>query len=78
MPPLEENILIPEITQQTLFSYDSSSSVAPVKGKKVAIDFHGGSITSDACVVLLSETESEVSIISGRFRKQILKYVKEM
>ena len=64
MGPLEANIVIPQSTQQTLFSYDSASSIAPVKGKKVAIDFHGGSITSDAGVLLLSETESEVSIIS--------------
>ena len=65
MEPLEANIVIPENTQQTLFSYDSASSVAPVKSKKVAIDFQGGSITSDAGVLLLSETESKVSIISG-------------
>jgi len=37
--PLGPNILIPQHTQQTLFPYDSASSVAPVKGKKVGIDF---------------------------------------
>ena len=65
MQPLEQNILKPKSTQQTLFHYDYTSSVAPVKGKKVAIDFQGGSITSDAGVLLLSETESQVSIISS-------------
>ena len=58
MEPLEANIVIPQSTQQRLFSYDSASSIAPVKGKKVAIDFHGSSITSDAGVLLLRETES--------------------
>jgi len=64
MLPFEQNILKQESTQQPLFPYDYTSSVAPIKGKKVAIDFHGGSITSDAGLLLLSETESEVSIIS--------------
>jgi len=64
MQPFEQNILKQESTQQTLFPYDYTSSVAPIKGKEVAIDFHGGSITSDAGVLLLSETESEVNIIS--------------
>lgn len=64
MQPFETNIVKPQSHQQTLFSYDSASSVAPVKGKKVAIDFQGGSITSDAGVLLLRETESAVSIIS--------------
>jgi hypothetical protein len=64
MPPFEQNIVIPQSTQQTLFSYDSASSIAPVKGKKVSIDFKGGNITSDAGVVLLSETESNVGLIT--------------
>ena len=51
---IEQNVLEPESTQQTLFPYDSASSLAPVKGKKVAIDFQGGSITSDAGVLLLA------------------------
>ena len=33
-------------------------------GKKVALDFDGGNITSDAGVLLLSETESQLGIIS--------------
>jgi hypothetical protein len=33
-------------------------------GKKVALDFDGGYITSDAGVLLLSETESQLGIIS--------------
>ncbi len=64
MLPFEQNIVIPQSTQQTLFSYDSASSIAPVKGKKVSIDFQGGSITRDAGVLLLRETESNVGLIT--------------
>jgi len=63
MRPFEQNIVTSESTQQTLFSYDSTSSIAPVNGKKVSIDFNGGSITSDAGVFLMSEVESNVKII---------------
>ena len=33
-------------------------------GKKVALDFDGGNITSDAGMLLLRETESQLGIIS--------------
>ena len=33
-------------------------------GKKVALNFDGGNITSDAGVLLLRETESQLGIIS--------------
>jgi len=64
MQPLHQNIVTPESTQQTLFSYNTALSIAPLKGKKVALDFQGGSITSDAGVLLLSETESKLGIIT--------------
>ena len=64
MQPLQPNIVTSESTQQTLFSFNSASAVAPVMGKKVALDFDGGNITSDAGVLLLSETESQLGIIS--------------
>lgn len=64
MQPLQPNIVTSESTQQTLFSYNSASAIAPVTGKKVALDFDGGNITSDAGVFLLSETESQLGIIS--------------
>ena len=64
MQPLQPNIVTSESTQQTLFSYNSASAIAPVMGKKVALDFDGGNITSDAGVLLLRETESKLGIIS--------------
>lgn len=64
MQPLHQNIVTSESTQQTLFSYNAASSIAPVKSKKVALDFQGGSITSDAGVVLLRETESKFGLIT--------------
>ena len=64
MQPLRQNIVTAESTQQTLFSYNTASSIAPVNGKKVALDFQGGSITSDAGVLLLSETESQLGLIT--------------
>lgn len=64
MQPLENNILTSESTQQTLFSYNSASAIGPVMGKKVSLDFEGGNITSDAGVLLLRETESQLGIIS--------------
>jgi hypothetical protein len=63
MQSLEQNIITSESTQQTLFPYDLASSIATVKGKKVAIDFMGGSITSDAGVLVLREVESQVKVI---------------
>jgi len=41
-------------------------SIAPVSGKKVAIDFNGGSVSSDAGVLLLSETERQTCQPSKR------------
>lgn len=64
MQPLQPNIVTSESTQQTLFSYNSASAIAPVTGKKVALDFDGGNITSDAGMLLLRETESQLGIIS--------------
>ena len=53
MQPLQPNIVTSESTQQTLFSYNSASAVAPIMSKKVALDFDGGDITSDAGVLHL-------------------------
>ena len=64
MQPLQPNIVTSESTQQTLFLYNSASAIAPVTGKKVALDFDGGNITSDAGMLLLRETESQLGIIS--------------
>ena len=64
MQPLHQNIVTPESTQQTLFSYNAASAVASVKGKKVALDFQGGNITSDAGVLLLRETELKLGLIT--------------
>ncbi len=63
MQSLEQNIITSESTQQTLFPYDLASSIAPVKRKNVAIDFMGGSITTDAGVLVLREVESQVKVI---------------
>jgi len=64
MQPLQRNIVTPESTQQTLFSYNAASAVASVKGKKVALDFQGGNITSDAGLLLLRETELKLGLIT--------------
>jgi len=64
MQPLHQNIVTPESTQQILFSYNAASAVASVKGKKVALDFQGGNITSDAGVLLLRETELKLGLIT--------------
>jgi hypothetical protein len=64
MQPLQYNIVTSKSTQQTLFSYDSASSIASVIGKKVALDFEGGNITNDTGWLLLPETESNQYIIS--------------
>jgi len=55
MQPFSQNILSQNDTQQTLFSSDSA--ISSIQNKKVALDFEGGSITSDAGVLLLSEVE---------------------
>jgi hypothetical protein len=34
------------------------------RAKKITLDFQGGSISSKSCVLLLSETEARVSIVS--------------
>ena len=64
MQPLQPNIVTSESSQQTLFSYNLASSIAPIMGKKVALNFDGGNITSDAGVLLLRENESQLGIIS--------------
>ena len=64
MQPLQMNIATLLGSQQELFSYDSASAIAPVKGKKVSLDFMAGSLTSDAGALLLGEIESRVGIIN--------------
>ena len=64
MQPFQRNIVTSESTQQTLFSFNSASAIAPVMGNKVALDFDGGNNTSDAGVLLLRKTESKLGIIS--------------
>ncbi|MBC8193643.1 MAG: IS1380 family transposase [FCB group bacterium] len=61
MQPFSQNILSQNDTQQTLFSSDSA--ISSIQNKKVALDFEGGSITSDAGVLLLSEVEKNIGII---------------
>lgn len=39
--------------------------IAPVSGRKVEMDFQGGSVTSDAGVLLLNETERQIGIIES-------------
>jgi hypothetical protein len=58
------NIQTASPSQQPLFSDFPSFALAPVQRKKVSLDFQGGSITSDAGVLLLSETESQTGIIA--------------
>lgn len=50
MQSLRPNIVTSESTRQTLFLFNSASAsaIAPATGKKVALDFDGGIITSDA------------------------------
>ena len=57
MHTLSENIVTGKLQQQELFSDNSTCTLTPVRGKKVALDFQGGNITSDAGVLLMSETE---------------------
>ena len=64
MHSLCTNINTGQHTQQSLFEPFPVASLTPVQGKKVTLDFQGGSITSDAGVLLLSETESRTGIIS--------------
>ncbi len=64
MHTLHQNIVTSESTQQTLFAFNAASSIAPVKSKKVALDFQGGNITSDAGVLLLRETELKLGLIT--------------
>jgi len=63
MQPFSNNISNEKGTQQPLFEYHTNSSIAPVQGKKVAIDFQGGTLTSDVGVLLLRETEAQCGII---------------
>lgn len=64
MQSLSFNILTEQYTQQPLFSDYTVATLTPIQGKKVSLDFQGGNITSDAGVLLLSETESMTGIIS--------------
>jgi hypothetical protein len=63
MHTLSKNIVTDQPIQQELFSYNQSNSLSPVNGKKVALDFQGGSISSDAGVLLMRETEARVGIV---------------
>jgi Transposase DDE domain group 1 len=58
------NIHTSQHFQEPLFPDHSPVSLAPVQGKKVLLDFERGNTTSDAGVILLSETESMIRIIS--------------
>ncbi|NTU54601.1 MAG: hypothetical protein HGA97_13125 [Chlorobiaceae bacterium] len=62
MHTLSENIITGTPKQQELFQYNPTSSLTPIMGKKVALDFQGGNITSDAGVLLLNETEAQIGI----------------
>ncbi|MCF8217078.1 MAG: transposase, partial [Chlorobium sp.] len=57
------NIHTDQPNQQALFPDCFEVSVAPVKGKKVVLDFQGGNATSDAGVLLLKEVESMTRIV---------------
>ena len=61
MRPFTQSIIRQNDTQQTLFSTDSA--VSSIQGKKVALDFKGGSITSDAGVLVLSEVDKKIGLI---------------
>ncbi len=52
MQPLQPNIVTSESTQQTFFSFNSTTAIAPVMGKKAALNFDGGNFTSDAGVIV--------------------------
>lgn len=65
MHTLSENIVIGTPKQQELFQYNQSSSFTPIRGKKIALDFHGGNITSDAGLLLMKETEAQIGIIAA-------------
>lgn len=58
------NILTTHHSQEPLFPDLPPVLLAPVEGKKVYLDFEGGNTTSDAGVLLLSETESMTRIVS--------------
>lgn len=64
MPSLCANIVKDQPTQQPLFTDLPPVPLAPVQGKKVFLDFQGSNTTSDAGVLLLSETESMTRIVS--------------
>lgn len=57
------NIHTDQPNQQALFPDCFEVSVAPVKGKKVVLDFQGGNTTSDAGILLLKEVESMTRIV---------------
>ena len=65
MHTFSENIATVNPKQQELFQDNSICSLTPVRGKKVALDFQGGNITSDAGVLLMSETEAQIGIIAA-------------
>lgn len=71
MKTLQENLPRQNDNILTHFSPDSECQenlpffTAPVSGKKVQLDFNGGSVTSNAGVLLLSETERQLGIIAS-------------
>ncbi len=64
---LRQNDKFPSNNCETTESHQESFPffVSPVSGKKVQLDFNGGSVTSNAGVLLLSETERRLGIIDS-------------
>ena len=63
MQPFDQNLPCQNDTQQTEFFPSSPISLPEVNGKKVSLDFRGGSISSDGGALILSEIESQTGII---------------
>lgn len=58
-----DKLLTNNSVKQDPFQESLPLYIAPVSGKKVEIDFQGGSVTSDAGVLLLNETERQIGVI---------------
>jgi len=63
MQPFDQNLPCQNDTLQTEFFPSSIISLPEVKGKKVNLDFLGGSISSDAGALILSEVDDQTGII---------------
>lgn len=62
------NLISQTDTNQEILSQnplEKRLNASPVCGKKVAIDFNGGNVTSDAGVLLLSEIEGQTGLIDS-------------